>query len=78
MSIYEGTRIAQEYAHGRDEGRAWGERLLHDGRAITHDALESERRATETAPKDQRAYHLGWLRGFREAVRTLRNGRWGT
>ena len=79
MTIYPGTRIEQEYAHGLDEGHADGARDLESVLGLTHDVLWAARTDVRVAwNREERAFRLGFLRGYREVVRTLRNGRWGT
>jgi hypothetical protein len=79
MSIYEGTPVEQSYAHGFDEGRAWAEQDVPLGLGtITYWLIENRENANTAATRGARAYFLGYLRGYREIVRTLNNGRWGT
>jgi hypothetical protein len=78
--IYPGTRTEQEYAHGRTDGRYAAEYVQeNDLRAvISSDLADAKGNAHASYGRDSRAYFLGWLRGYREAVRTFDNGRWGT
>ena len=79
MTLYPGTLIEQEYAHGRDQGYSAGERDLDDGLGLQYDRLEEARAAANVELScGARAFTLGWMRGYREAMRTfsLRNGRW--
>ena len=79
MSIYSGTEIDQSYAHGRSDGCQAGELDRADGRGlITSGLLEGTGLVLSALTRPSHAYALGWLRGYRESVRTLRNGRWGT
>jgi len=79
MSIYEGTPVEQNYAHGRNEGYSQGESDMESGLSITTLRVNDLRERSETTrSRSIRAFSLGYLRGYREAVRTLRNGRWGT
>ena len=79
MSLYEGTPVEQNYAHGRDEGYAWGEQDLPLGLGVVTQWLIQARADVDTAmTREARAFALGYLRGYREAVRTLKEGRWGT
>ena len=75
MTLYPGTKLEQEYAHGLDEGRAQAEEDLASG-YVHHET--SDTTAVESESRSQRAWALGYLRGYREIVRTLRDGRWGT
>lgn len=79
MSIYEGTPVEQNYAHGLDEGRAWGEQDIPLGLGTITGWLTEARANVDTAgTREARAYYLGYLRGYRDIVRTLKGGRWGT
>lgn len=80
MSIYDGTRIEQEYAHGRDEGYADAEANLSAGRGADLSLLERTWHDLRMgwSSRETRAWTLGWIRGYREAVRTIRDGKWGT
>lgn len=80
MSIYdEISPVEWSYAYGRDEGYAWGEQDLEHGLGtITHWLIEARANVQTANTRESRAYALGYLRGYREAVRTLKNGRWGT
>lgn len=79
MSIYKGTPVEQFYAHGRDEGYSQGESDLESGLSVTTLRINDLRERSETtSSRNIRAFALGYLRGYREAVRTLSNGRWGT
>jgi hypothetical protein len=79
MSIYEGTPVEQNYAHGFDEGRAWAEQDVPLGLGvITNWLIQAREDANNASARWARAYYLGYLRGYREVVRTLNNGRWGT
>lgn len=76
MSPYPGVRGA--YIHGRSEGYAWGKDDVAAGLGHTSDALRSAEQDAQTAgTRNGRAYALGYLRGYREAVRTYAHGRWG-
>ena len=79
MSIYEGSAVEQNYAHGFDEGRAWGEQDMELGLGtITNWLIEARANLESASTRGARAYYLGYLRGYRDTVRTLHNGRWGT
>lgn len=79
MSIYSGTKSEQEYAHGRDDGRYAGDYALELGLGVVADDLTQAREAARVAlSRRDRTYWTGYLRGYREAVRTLNDGRWGT
>lgn len=77
MSIYSGTRTAQEFAHGVDDGRLWAEQD-RDALATSYWLETFRAEAVNAIGRNGRAYYLGVMRGYRETVRTLRNGRWGT
>jgi hypothetical protein len=78
MSVYSGDRIAQAYAHGLDEGYAWGETDAPMGLGTVSEYLRAAREdVNEALSHEGRAFSLGFLRGYRDAVRTLRDGRWG-
>lgn len=79
MSIYFGDPVEQAYAHGRDDGHAYGELDLEMGLGtITSWLLTAREDVASASSRESRAYALGYLRGYREAVRTLgRDGRWG-
>lgn len=78
MSIYPGDPVQQNYAHGRDEGHAWGEQDVVLGLGTMSEWLRAAREDVTTAStRESRAFALGYLRGYREAVRTNVNGRWG-
>ena len=68
MSIYEGTRVEQEYAHGRDEGRIWAEQDRQYGGNGSYWLNEFTKDAQSTS-RDLRAFYLGVLRGYREVTR---------
>lgn len=79
MSVFEERRIADEYAHGRSEGYAQGEVDMADGLGVaTLRINDMTERMQTTTSRRLRAFMLGYLRGYREVVRTLMNGRWGT
>jgi hypothetical protein len=79
MSIYPGTEIEQEFYHGRDAGYTDGENDLATGLGLTHDVIAAARIDVSAAwDRKGRAYALGYLRGYREAVRSFKWGRWGT
>ncbi len=79
MSLYPGPVVSQEYAHGRDEGSMHGLQDSDGGGGICHAVIASARHDANAAhTRNERAWWLGYLRGYREAARTLRNGRWGT
>lgn len=80
MSIYPGTTIERDYRAGFDDGRVWAEQDLDAGAtAYWLDTLQGECATfRDVGSRGVRAYYLGALRGYREATRTLRNGRWGT
>lgn len=70
--------IEDAYARGRDDGFAYGENDLPLGLGTISDWLRAAKEDVETAgSRESRAFALGYLRGYREAVRTLSNGRWG-
>jgi hypothetical protein len=71
---------AEKYVLGYELGRRRGESDLSRGTSIHHDALAEgrENATSETNSRPTRAFLLGWLRGYRESVRTFRWGRWGT
>lgn len=79
MSSYEGSITEVNYAHGFDEGQAWGEtdRVLGLG-TVTKWLGECRENYEASTSIEARAYYLGYMRGYRDAVRTLNNGRWGT
>lgn len=79
MSIYEGTPREVNYAHGFDEGHAWGEQdaVLGLG-TVTGWLAECRESVTNARTEEARAYALGYMRGYRDAVRTYDNGRWST
>ena len=78
MSIYEGDPVQRSYAQGRDKGYAWGEQDVNAGLGTTSAWLHDAQDNAETAStRTGRAYALGYLRGYREAVRTYAHGRWG-
>lgn len=69
---------ADMYATGYDAGRAQGDADLAQGLGITHDQLAEGRDAVAAVvSRPGRAYYLGWLRGYRAAVRTFKWGKWG-
>jgi hypothetical protein len=80
MSIYAVTQTERDYRAGVDDGRRWAQQDL-DAHAVTY-WLETLRAEVETwrtighAPT--RAYYLGAYRGYREIIRTEREGKWGT
>jgi hypothetical protein len=64
-------------------GRAYGERVAdidaRDGGGLVSETLAGAREDAANAMQDStRAYWLGFLRSYREAVRTKIGGRWGT
>lgn len=70
---------ADEYAIGCSDGYFAGEydkrnlaSVVHHIIADTWDDIHNARTVAH------RAYCLGWLRGYRSAVRTFVRGRWGT
>lgn len=66
----EGLSLGHEYAHA--DRHEWGS--FASGEAeLRAEALE----AREDSPA-WRAFKLGIVRAYRDATRTLRNGRWGT
>lgn len=68
-----------EYNAGCAQGRRLGEYDLAQMTATHHDSLVTFRESAYTAGvRDSRAYWLGVLRGYRQAVRTQARGRWGT
>lgn len=72
MSVYEGSRIRQEYAHGRDEGRTWAEQDLATSPATTYwlTVLTQEVDTwRHVGHRMTRAFYLGALRGYREVLR---------
>lgn len=70
--------VEEMYAHGRDDGLAYGDTDLELGVGTISEWLRAAREDVETArTRESRAFALGYLRGYREAVRTLHNGRWG-
>lgn len=78
MSIYSGSPIEQAYAHGRDDGYAYGEADIPLGLGTVSEWMRCAKEDVVTAgSRESRAFALGYLRGYREAVRTLHNGRWG-
>lgn len=78
MSLYPGDPVQQAYLHGQDEGHAWGEqdRELGLGHVSEWHRIARENALTAST-HESRAFYLGYLRGYRTAVRTLLNGRWG-
>jgi hypothetical protein len=84
VSIYAGTQTERDYRAGVDDGRRWAQQDL-DAYAVTH-SLEMLRGEVETwrkiasgnATRAARAYYLGAYRGYREVIRTEREGKWGT
>lgn len=67
----------REYERGLHDGAAWAA----EDRASstpTGETLVMLREESRTDQRWARAFYLGALRGYRETVRTLRDGRWGT
>lgn len=78
MSIYPGDPVQQNYAYGVDEGHAWGEQDVVLGLGTMSEWLRCARDDVRSAStRESRAFALGYLRGYRDAVRTNVNGRWG-
>lgn len=79
LSYTEPQKTAQAYAEGFFDGEYLGERELAEGLGNHHGELaQVQEYARNALTRETRAYELGWLRGYRESVRTLRAGRWGT
>jgi hypothetical protein len=78
VSIYTGTQLEREYAAGVDDGRAYAEtdRAGYEPAGYWLDTFAEEIRNAPT--RGLKAYYLGALRGYREVVRTQREGKWGT
>jgi hypothetical protein len=69
-SIYEGTETEQSYAQGSNHGRAAGEHDREHYPALVPAVIGSAKmNALVAYRRPSRAYHLGYLRGYREAVR---------
>lgn len=76
MSVYEGTRIEQSYANGRDVGRGSAARDLYDQQpcvAIADDHRVEASAALYRAPlgdsmRAEAAFLLGFARGYRERL----------
>lgn len=71
---------AERYLLGYELGRRRGKSDLAQGTSVHHDALAEGRESAGMASisRSSRAFFLGWLRGYRESVRTFKWGRWGT
>jgi hypothetical protein len=70
MSIYEGTEVEQSYAAGITSGYNAGEIDRKDYPSAVSDVLAAFMVNAATAiHRESRAYYLGYLRGYREAVR---------
>ena len=82
MSIYEGTHTQQNYRAGVELGREFAQADLAAYAATGTHALELRAEASEAlrygSSRRWAAFKLGIARGYRETIRTLRNGRWGT
>lgn len=79
MSIYSGSEVEQSYAQGRARGYEQADLDIANGRNISHERIESGRCDLRGVSRpDRHAHILGWLRGYREIVRTYGTGGWGT
>lgn len=68
----------QEYAQGCTDGAFAAGGALELGLGVTDEDLADAREAAALAQsRRDRTYWLGYLRGYRERVRTLKAGRWG-
>lgn len=75
---YPTDHVRDAYSSGLSKGFAWGEQDVAAGLGITSNALAVAREDVDTATsRVRRAYTLGYLRGYREAVRTYVRGSWG-
>lgn len=74
------TATQAAYAEGYWLGIERGEKDMHDALGNQHDQLAFYREMCQrdVHGANVRAWYLGCARGYREVVRTLRNGRWGT
>jgi hypothetical protein len=85
VSIYPGTQTERDYRAGVDDGRRWAQQDL-DAHAVTywHETLRAECETFRalasggTISRSARAYYVGALRGYREVIRTEREGKWST
>ena len=80
MSIYEGTEVEQSYTEGLALGARYADADLAGGFPTGTGALEVRTEADEARAGNRqwRAFKLGIARGYRDAARTFRWGRWGT
>lgn len=80
MTVRESS-LAQSYAHGLSLGAEYAEADLKDGATCGSEADDLRAEAREARSDESRswaAFKLGIVRGYRDSVRTLRSGRWGT
>ena len=78
MSIYSGTPIEQAYSEGNEKGYTRGAADVDLMLGLTSEYLRAAEEDAETAStRRERAFALGYLRGYREAVRSYADGRWG-
>ena len=80
VSIYQGTDVEQSYAQGLSLGADYADADRAQGFPGGTGALEFRAEADEArdGTRQWRAFKLGIARGYRDAVRTFRWGRWGT
>lgn len=70
--------MADKYADGKAEGRAWGEQDMREGESTSYWLMFFQADYETATTPGERARMLGVLRGYREVVRTLLGGRWGS
>lgn len=74
--------LRDSYLDGVSLGIDFAAADLHDHAAVAVEAADLRAEARQARLDDTsaswRAFKLGIVRGYREATRTIRNGRWGT
>lgn len=78
-STYPDDPASQNFVQARARGFEEGEGDLANRGAI-HDRMAylAQMGRRDVHGRNNRAWYLGFLRGYREAVRSCKSGRWGT